>query len=77
MFIYHFICYCLLIRLLYFVETCFDKDGKKKNMAGMLDVINKILNRKIKDTGQVRTPFIFMSSERQQSKVTRVKLIVL
>jgi len=33
-------------------ETSCDRDGKKKNMAGMLDVINKILNKKIKDTGQ-------------------------
>lgn len=30
-----------------------ETDGKKKNMAGMLDVINKILNKKIQDNGQV------------------------
>ena len=77
MFICCSFCYCLLIRLLYFVETCCDKDGKKKNMAGMLDVINKILNKKVKDAGQVRTPFIFILSEGHRSKGTKVKLIVM
>lgn len=41
----------LIIFVVLFVEH--GDDGKKKNMAGMLDVINKILNKKIKDTGEV------------------------
>ena len=39
----------------YLIEQNGDHDGKKKNMAGMLDVMKKILNKKIKDTGQVES----------------------